>query len=233
MYIRKGAQTIDMYSFENIDIVGHKDQSVPNTFFRLSSPSEKLAIIFPGRGYTSQGPLLYYTIGLLLENRVNVLSIDYRYSDNPEFALLEFEDRMRWLLEDSEAAYKAATEQIDARLSILVGKSLGTLAIGHLLDKFEDTRKTGIIWHTPLFKIQEMTRQIERHKPRSLFVIGTADPHYDIDVVRSLIGATGASTMIIDNADHSMENPGDVRESIEFMGRIIEKIRNFLWPVGH
>ncbi|UCE10175.1 MAG: hypothetical protein JSW61_14585 [Candidatus Thorarchaeota archaeon] len=224
-------RTTNMYSFESIAIEGHGGRPIPNTFFKLSSPSDKLAMVFPGRGYTSQGPLLYYTIGLLLENRVNVLSVDYRYSAIPEFVNLEWEDRMQWILEDVEAAYKAAKQHIDARLSVLVGKSLGTLGIGHLLSKFDDTRRARIIWHTPLLRIEGLVRQIKENKPSSLIVIGTDDPHYDTAVLDSVIETTGASTIIIDDADHSMDIRVSVRDSIEAMSRIIEKIKNFLCPV--
>lgn len=220
-----------MYSFESIYIKGHNGESVPNTFLKLKSPSEKLAIVFPGRGYTSQGPLLHYTINLLLENRMNVLSVDYNYMNNPEFNAFEWEERQKWLFEDVEEAFKAAVNQIDSEPRILVGKSLGTLAIGHLLDTFPSTRKCRVVWHTPLLKMEHLVRQIAKHKPHSLFVIGTSDPHYDKEILEHVRDVTDGWVTAIEGANHSMEVPGGVEDSIKVMAEIVERIRQFFWPV--
>jgi hypothetical protein len=220
-----------MYSFESIDIIGYDGIPVPNTYLKLKQHSEKLAIVFPGRGYTSQGPLLHYTINLLLENRVNVLSVDYAYWNNPDFNSLEWEEKQKWLFGDAEEALKVAMDKIDSELEILVGKSLGTLAIGRLLDIFSGIRRSSVIWHTPLIKMPHLVRQITRHQPHSLFVIGTSDPHYDTEILDEVRKSTDGKLIVIEGANHSMEVPGGVRDSIKVMADIIEGIRQFLWPV--
>ena len=50
-----------MYSFDEIAILGYGGRNVPNEYLYLKKKSDKLAMIFPGRGYTTQVPLLYYT----------------------------------------------------------------------------------------------------------------------------------------------------------------------------
>ena len=229
--INHGEKQHPMYSFESIDIAGYDGKPVPNTYLKLELPSEKLAIVFTGRGYTSQGPQLHYTINLLLENRINVLSVDYNYMNISEFGSLEWGDKQKWLYADVEEAFKAATDFIDAELRILVGKSLGTLAIGHLLDTFSNTRRSTVIWHTPLIKMPHLVRQITKHKPHSLFVIGTADPHYDREVLGEVKAATSGRLIVIEEANHSMEVPGGVEDSLKVMTEIIDGIRQFLWPV--
>jgi len=220
-----------MYLFESIEITGYNGKQLPNTYFKLKGFSEKLALVFPGRGYTSQGPLLHYTINLLLENRVNVLSVDYAYWNNQEFNSLEWEEKQSWLYADVEEAYKAALDNIDAEVRVLVGKSLGTLAIGHLLDTFSETKGCRVIWHTPLIKMPHLVKQISKHHPYSIFVIGTSDPHYDEDILYQIKSATGGNLVAVDNANHSMEVQGGVIDSLEVMNEIIEGIRQFMWPV--
>ena len=220
-----------MYSFESIEIKGYDGNQIPNTYLKLKEFSDELALVFPGRGYSSQGPLLHYTINLLLESRVSVLSVDYAYWNNQEFNSLEWEDRQRWLYADVEEAYKAAVDHIDSEVRVLVGKSLGTLAIGRLLDTFSETRRCRVIWHTPLIKMPHLVTQITRHHPHSIFVIGTSDPHYDKEILGQVKSATGGSLVVVDNANHSMEVPGGVIESLDVMNEIIEGIRQFMWPV--
>jgi hypothetical protein len=49
-----------MHSIQTLEIMGYRDERVPNTFFRNDEGTEQLAIILPGMGYTCHMPLLYY-----------------------------------------------------------------------------------------------------------------------------------------------------------------------------
>ncbi|NHI83767.1 MAG: hypothetical protein EAX81_05650 [Candidatus Thorarchaeota archaeon] len=220
-----------MYSLQNLDIIGYDGAAIPNTYFKLEETDEKAAIVFPGRGYTSQGPLLHYTISLLLKNRINVLSVDYQYFNNQEYEALDWEEKRKWLFYDVGEAFKALVDYTNRDIDIMVGKSLGTLAMGYLLDRFTAARRATAIWHTPLLKQAELTRQIHKHHPRSLFVIGTRDPHYDDEILETVKRVTRGKTQVIENANHSMEVPGDVEDSINIILRVVDGIRNFLWPV--
>lgn len=220
-----------MYSLQNLDIIGYDGASIPNTYFKLKTTSEKSAIVFPGRGYTSQGPLLHYTISLLLQNRINVLSVDYQYFNKREYETLDSEEKRKWLFYDVEEAFKTFVDFMSSDIDIMVGKSLGSLAMGNLLDRFTAARKATSIWYTPLLKQEELTRQIHKHHPRSLFVIGTQDPHYDDTILKAVRNSTRGKSLVIENANHSMEVPGDVEDSINVIIKVVDTIRHFLWPV--
>ncbi|MFW9944053.1 MAG: hypothetical protein ACFFB7_03570 [Candidatus Sifarchaeia archaeon] len=216
-----------MYRFESLTIRGHRNQSVPNTLRLLEEKSDRLAVVFPGRGYTAQAPLLYYTIGRLLHNGINVLSIDYQYFDNPDFEALQRDEQMRWLYEDVESAYEVALKEVESRLEILVGKSLGTIAMGRILDSYPESSAYKVIWHTPLLLMPEVTQQIEKHKPESLFVIGTADPHYDESVLARLVKATKGEAIVVDDANHAMEVPAGIDASLWAMEKIVNSVGEF------
>jgi hypothetical protein len=217
-----------MYRFESLVIRGHREQKVPNTLRLLEEKSDRLAVVFPGRGYTAQAPLLYYTISSLLDNGINVLSIDYRYFDNPDFESLGRDDQMRWLYNDVESAYQEAVNEVESRLEILVGKSLGTIAIGHILDTCPESSVCKVIWHTPLILLPEIQRQVEEHKPDSLFVIGTADPHYDEGILARLVETTSGEAVVVDGANHAMEVPGGVNDSLWAMEKIVDSVAEFV-----
>ncbi|UCH03844.1 MAG: hypothetical protein JSW05_09650 [Candidatus Thorarchaeota archaeon] len=217
-----------MYSFERLAIRGHRGLSVPNTLRLLEERSDRLAVVFPGRGYTAQAPLLYYTISSLLHNGINVLSIDYQYIDNPVFESLERDEQMKWLYDDVESAYEVALDEVESRLEILVGKSLGTIAIGRILDSCPESTACKVIWHTPLLLMPEVTQQIEKHRPESIFVIGTADPHYDENILARLVEATNGEAVVVDDANHAMEVPGGVNDSLWAMERIVDSVGEFV-----
>ncbi len=217
-----------MYRFESLTIRGHRGQSVPNTLRLLEEGSDRLAVVFPGRGYSAQAPLLYYTISSLLHNGINVLSVDYQYFNNPDFESLKHDEQTRWLYNDVESAYETAVDEVESHLEILVGKSLGTIAIGHVLDKYPESTVNKVIWHTPLILMPEVVQKIEKHRPESLFVIGTADPHYDESVLARLVEATSGEAVVVDDANHAMEVPGGVSDSLWVMKKVVDSIGEFV-----
>ena len=58
-----------------LEIDGYKDQ-IPNVLLGADKPSEHLGIIFPGVGYSSQMPALYYATAVLLTLGADVLRLD-------------------------------------------------------------------------------------------------------------------------------------------------------------
>ncbi|MHA2601623.1 MAG: hypothetical protein AM324_005770 [Candidatus Thorarchaeota archaeon SMTZ1-83] len=217
-----------MYRFESLAIRGHRELEVPNTLRLLEEESDRLAFVFPGRGYTAQAPLLYYTISSLLHNGINVLSVDYQYFNNPDFESLERDEQFRWLYDDVESAYETVLNEVELRLEILVGKSLGTIAIGHILDSYPKSSAHKVIWHTPLLLMEEVTQQIEKYRPESLFVIGSADPHYDENILARLVEATNGEAVVVDDANHAMEVPGGVNDSLWAMEKVIDSVGEFV-----
>ena len=115
-----------------LELQGYKG-AVDNLFFRQEADTDHLAVLFPGRGYTTQGPVLYYP-GALLRNRgADVLNVDYAYDKRSDFDELSEEEQTAWLKADGKAALDAALSQRDYRHLTLVGKSLGTLVLALLL----------------------------------------------------------------------------------------------------
>ncbi len=215
-------------SYDKIEIIGHTGRSIQNTLFRQSESSGKLAVVFPGFGYSSKMPLLYYTIDVILRKGINVLAVDYDYSNQPDFLAASQEDKSDWLFSDVDASIKSIKELPDFKIEILVGKSLGTLAIGHLLDNNPELAASNIIWLTPLLGRQSLIDQMVKHKPASLFVIGSADQHYEIELLSRVQEATNGEVLVVPGANHSLEVPGAIAGSLKVMVDIMEKINQFL-----
>ncbi|MBN1220455.1 MAG: hypothetical protein JXM69_16125 [Anaerolineae bacterium] len=217
-----------MVPTEKININGYRDEPVPHTFFRQKTNSKHLAIILPGRGYTAQMPLLFYPVNLLLARGADVLRVDYAYDRRQDFQSLPVNEQMQWLFADVSAAYRAGVAQRNYQYLTLVGKSLGTLAMGHLLTTEGLPQHVKAIWLTPLVKLDFLRQQIKQFGGASLFVIGTVDPHYDLTYLAELQAATGGDVVAIENGDHGLNVSDDVLQSIRALEQMMQAMVSFL-----
>ena len=209
-----------------LDIGGHKGP-VPNAFFKQPD-TDHLALIYPGWGYTCQMPLLHYAASLLEQLGADVLRVNYAYNKIAGFRELSDEEQYRWLFSDADAAYYAAKTQRTYRRVTLVGKSLGTHALAHLLSEESELHDASAVWLTPLLNDADFRKRLARCPQRSLFVIGTADLTYNMEQLEALKRTSNYEVEEIENADHSLEIPGDVNASLKALQRVLTRIQTFL-----
>ena len=217
-----------MLSSDQLKIKGYNGRLVKNRFFKQSDDPHEVALVFPGLKYNSRMPLLHYTIKTILTSGLNILTVDYDYSNTPEFMKQSQETRSDWLIEDVEAALKVITEDKNQKVVCLTGKSLGTLALGYLLETHENLRDAKTIWLTPHIKNPELMEQMLTHMKDAVMVVGTKDSHYDRDIVDRLNATTQLSGIIIDGGNHSLEIEGDVTQSLQVLMQIVAILQQFL-----
>lgn len=217
-----------MSSLETLNIAGYRNGAIPNTFFRQERETRHVAILFPGAGYTAHMPVVYYPGRLLVAQGADVLRVEYAYNKRPDFQALSDAEQYRWLYTDVSAAYDAALSQRDYARVTLVGKSIGTLAMGHLLTSGKPLPEVQCVWLTPLLRNEELIRQIKQVKHRALFVIGTADRVYDATKLAEVQQATAGDALVIEGADHSLEIVGDVLQSVRALLEIMQRMQKFL-----
>jgi hypothetical protein len=217
-----------MATSTTLDVTGYSGEPVPNRLLRPQGAIDRLAVLLPGIAYTLDMPLFYYAQHLLIEQGWDVLRVEYAYSERNAYRSLSDEERARWLFADATAAYRAGIVQRAYQEIMLIGKSLGTLAMGHLLTAERPTLPTRGIWLTPLIGLPVLREQIAEFGGRSLFVIGTADSHYDSEVFKSLCDATHGESVVIDGADHGMDIQGDPVASVRAMERVVEAMARFV-----
>jgi len=217
-----------MYSSTTLDIRGHHGDAVPNTFFAQDSETHHLAVVFPGLGYTAHMPVLYYPRRLLLERGADVLLVEYDYRGRADFRMPRDPDRDRWFFDDVAAACGTGLGQRPYSGVSLVGKSLGTLAMAYLLTEGTRLPQAQCIWLTPLLREDRLRAQIRQAECRSLFVIGTADGHYDPAYLEEVRLATGGESVTIPDADHSLEIEGDTIGSIRAVEQTVRAMQQVL-----
>jgi predicted alpha/beta-hydrolase family hydrolase len=217
-----------MATSTTLTIQGYRGEPVPNRLLRPERAIDHLAVFLPGFGYTLDMPLFYYAEKLLLERGWDVLRVEYAYNTRPEYQTLPEPERKQWLLEDATATWRAALDQRTYERVVLIGKSLGTLAMGHLLTTPDPPPTVGAVWLTPMLGEERLRRQITQYGGPSLFVIGTADPHFDPVVLETMQVATIGEAVVVRNADHGMDIPGDPIASVRAVERVVEALTRFL-----
>lgn len=217
-----------MATTTTLTILGYRNEPVPNRFLRPEGAIGCLAVLLPGFGYTLDMPLFYDSENLLLERGWDVLRVEYAYNQQPEFQDLPDQERERWLLEDATAAWRAGLEQRTYERVVLIGKSLGTLAMGHLLTMAAQPANVKAVWLTPMLSVARLREQIRQYGGPSLFVIGAADPHYDRDVLAAMQAATNGEAVVIEDADHGMDIPGDPIASLRAVEQVVAALSRFL-----
>jgi hypothetical protein len=173
--------------------------------------------------------VLHFPRRLLLERGADVLLLEYDYRGRVDFRMPRDPERDRWFFQDVAAACGAGLGQRPYSGVTLVGKSLGTLAMGYLLT--EDARRLSrarCVWLTPLLRDDQLRAQMRRARGRSLFVIGTADTHYDPAYLEEVRLASGGESVVIEGADHSLEIEGDTVGSIRAVEQTVRAMQQFL-----
>jgi hypothetical protein len=217
-----------MYRESQLLITGYKDVPVPNRFYRQESETHSLAIILPGFGYNVDLPLLYYPGRIALSKTMDLLCLETEYNLHPTFSKLTDAEQLACLDADADAAFDAAVSQRAYQKIIFIGKSLGTMEMGHLLERYHTLPNSRWVWLTPVLTDPRLVEQIQKHHPISLFAMGTNDHYYDDSVLRALIKATQGKLITIQEANHSLEIPGNIRQSIQALNQVMTEIEAFM-----
>jgi hypothetical protein len=211
-----------------LDICGFRKEPVPNNFFKQDQDTKHLALLFPGLNYTNQMPAMYYPARLLESIGTDVLRVNYAYNQRPEYETLSFSGKMQWLLADVTAAFQIALSQRSYDKITLVGKSLGTLAMGHSLTHNDFSQSLQCVWLTPLLRNERLREQIKKVPHKAFFVIGTADPFYDAGLLKELETSTSGKSVIIPGADHGLEIHADMGRSLQALREWVKELEIFL-----
>lgn len=179
----------------------------------------KLAIFFPGIGYTNDRPLMYYSRKLLKSMGYEELCIEYH--DLPEKVGADREIMKKAAF----MAYEQAKEILDVRDLkqyddiVFVGKSIGTI----LAAQYREDRKlkAKLVLYTPV----EATF-IPKTEDAIAF-IGDKDPWSDLESVKTLAQNKGIPLYLYTDCNHSLEC-SDVGKNIQILADVMEKTGKYI-----
>ena len=179
----------------------------------------KLAVIFPGIGYTADKPLLYYTSRLARKHGYQIQTVSY--GTLPE--------NVKGDPEKIKQAFDLALEQTERSLGsidwnsygsiLFISKSIGTVISSAYASRHDLTVKS--ILFTPLAETFSLPLA------GSIAFHGTADPWAETDSIQKLAAQKDVPLFLTQNANHSLET-GDVLTDIFILKTTMERVQRFI-----
>ena len=171
----------------------------------------KLAVIFPGIGYTADKPLLYYTTRLAKKHGYHIQTVSYG------------------ALPENIKAFELACEQTEQLLHDIDWSSYGSIlfiskSIGTAISSayaFRHNLKVKSILFTPLAETFSFPLQ------GSIAFHGTADPWAETDSVQALAAQKEVPLFLTKNANHSLET-GDVQTDLSILKTTMDRVERFI-----
>lgn len=196
--------------------------------------NKRLAVIFPGIGYHSDKPLLYYSKKIAGQHGYEIVEV--RFSGLDKSALLGADKLPTPSAVDNEArkkmmeAFGAATREAEEQLAgidfsgyedvIFVSKSIGTVAASVYAAREHVSARQ--VYFTPLEQTFSLVEE-----GNGLVFFGTKDPFIDTARIEGLCIEKKLTYRIFENGNHSLET-GDLQTDLKNMVDVIEESENYL-----
>ncbi len=185
----------------------------------IENYSDTLVILLPGIGYTCDKALLDYSKKLACQLGFDVLPIEYGFQAARK-QLVHSDEFNIVIKETKEIIIKALNEKY--KKIIFIGKSIGTLIQASIQDKLVGY-KIKNIYLTPISETIKAGI-----KDNSLVILGNADPMIKSESLYMLRNNSNIKFIEIEGADHSLNIKDDAIKSIEILGTIMKREKEYL-----
>lgn len=184
---------------------------------------KRLAVFFPGIGYTADKPLLYYSRKLAEALDYEVLTLSYG----------GFPKKPKGDPEKLKACFRLAVDQAAEQLTevrwkhydeiVFVAKSIGTAVAADLAAKCPAQERIRFVLYTPVEELFSFPLG------EALAFTGAADPWVGgaESRVPALCRERGISCRVFPGANHSLET-GDLRADLETLLTVMKQTEAFL-----
>ena len=182
---------------------------------------KKLAVFFPGIGYTLDKPLMHYSRRLAAKLGYEIMLIPYN----------GFPPKIKGDRAKMEESYRIALEQSEEMLAdidlqayddiLFIGKSIGTIAAAKIASESPAADKIRLVLYTPL----EATFTFAMKE--AIAFTGTKDPWVGKHTIAELCEQRGIPCSLIKGGNHSLETE-DVGDDIRKLRKIMKKTEKFM-----
>ena len=185
------------------------------------SKTKKIAVFFPGIGYTCDKPLLYYGAKLAAEKGYEIARVPYG----------NFPPNVKGDAEKMYQCFVSAREQAEDILAeidwssyddiLFFSKSVGTVvALSYAAEH-------GIIARQVLYTPLEETFRFPTDPAGTIAFHGTADPWAKTEEIVRICEEKGIALHLTKEANHSLER-GKAKKDIKTIRRVIKTVEEFV-----
>jgi len=187
---------------------------------------KNLAVFFPGRKYSVDCPLLYYSDFLLSVNDYKIKHLNYSKNRN-DLTKMDLEKEVK---ENIEYAYNELWDIDFSKYDeiVFVAKSIGTIISLMALKKL-GLKNVKLILMTPLEQSILLLKEFDDEVLKECIIIaGDRDDFIDFNIILEFTKDKNIPLIKYNNLGHSLENDNPY-ESILIVSEIIKEIERFLW----
>lgn len=184
---------------------------------------KKLAVLFPGIGYTNDKPLMYYSRRIAGEHDYEILPIAY----------FGFPKKVKGDRKRMEESFSIALTQAEQRLAevdlcsyddvLFIGKSIGTIVAAKIASESQAKEKIRLVLYTPL------PDTFSFPFGKAIVFTGTDDPWVgkEKSPVYGICEEKGIPCTLISYANHSLESHDSFQDMKELY-RIMRETERFI-----
>ncbi len=181
----------------------------------------KIAVIFPGMGYTKDRPLLYYAGRIAKSCEYELVFVEYEdVSWNKE--LLRNHAKMTEIFKKCIESSERILADIDFGSSedtVFISKSIGTVIAAAVAKRHSASIRQ--ICFTPIEQFGDFIEE-----GNGLVFYGGSDPFANPDVIGQICREKSLEAYRIDGANHSLE-VNDVKKDIENLAFVMDRVSEF------
>ena len=161
-------------------------------------------MLLPGVRYFSQAPLLWFAREAAQARGWSAVEVDERAPAD--------QDPFEWM----RAQARRALDSTDAELTVVIGKSLGSMAAPMVSGP--------AVWLTPLLVEAEVVEALAAASALTLLIGSPADPTWGDGNVPD---NPALEVLELDGLDHSLQVSGDPVASLDVLRTVIERVSAF------
>ena len=189
--------------------------------------SGRTAILLPGLDYDCGRPLLASMRRVFEALDATVWKIDLPYARRGTFEGVPRGKAIARIAADGGAIARWAMCAADGAIW-LVGKSIGTIAMGGALEAMPaDAPLAGLVWLTPSPWVLGAAGHAARGAERSIVVIGTRDDACRADLLGP-VETAGARVAVVDGVDHAFDHAAGAEASVAALDHVADLIARFV-----
>ncbi|WP_336770977.1 alpha/beta hydrolase [Paenibacillus sp. MMO-58] len=198
---------------EVVSIPSYWGTEVKQKFISVKEQNNKLVVLFPGKNYSCELPLLYYAGNAAIQHQYDLFKLEYGYQ--AARTSLEINDLSKVINECFDSIKKKVDNYDEI---IFISKSMGTIVAGEVYRRLQVRVKH--IYLTPLVETIPFINASE-----GIVIYGGNDPNFTKENANEI--ESKQTVFEIPNADHGLET-GNINENLTILKKVIDVYKQIL-----